>query len=34
MYTAMFIGAMAMLATGAMLLAFLQHICGMFAISW
>lgn len=34
MNTAFIIGATAMLATGSMLIAFLQHICGMFAISW
>ncbi|XP_067215143.1 uncharacterized protein [Linepithema humile] len=32
-YAALSIGAMAMLATGAMLNTFLQHICGMFTIS-
>ncbi|XP_067216122.1 odorant receptor 47a-like [Linepithema humile] len=31
--TTFFIGAMAMLATGTMLLTFFQHICGMFTLS-
>jgi len=33
-YTASCVGGFALLATGTMLLTYLQHICGMFSIAW